>query len=185
MVTTAIRLGTLADVTSLLEVTMACASHMTASGIHQWNDEYPNKEAFSKDVREGTLYVLELVTGELAVAPRLIGCIVISPDKDDVYDAIEWLPGIPPKDKQRPFSHYYIHRLAVHPAFQKRGYATLLMSFAETKGKTHAIASIRLDTFSQNPRNIKFYEARGYVRLGNVYFPNKNNAPFHCYELLL
>ena len=42
-----------------------------------------------------------------------------------------------------------------------------------------------LDTYSKNIRNQKFYEARGYKKLGDVYFPHKNDQPFHCYELVL
>ena len=45
--------------------------------------------------------------------------------------------------------------------------------------------SVRLDTFSQNKRNQKFYEARGYKKLENIYFPKQSTHPFNCYELVL
>jgi len=56
------------------------------------------------------------------------------------------------------------------------------MDFAEAFAATHQFQSIRLDTFSQNPRNIRFYEARDYKRVGDVYFPKQSPFPFHCYE---
>jgi ribosomal protein S18 acetylase RimI-like enzyme len=75
--------------------------------------------------------------------------------------------------------------LAVSPAFQKKGYARKLMDFAESFAKQNAAVSVRLDTFSQNKRNQRFYENRGYQRLGNIYFPKQSQHPFYCYELVL
>ena len=36
-----------------------------------------------------------------------------------------------------------------------------------------------------NPRNSRFYKARGYVQLGNVYFPKQSEFPFFCFEKVL
>ena len=59
------------------------------------------------------------------------------------------------------------------------------MNFAENHARKHNFESVRLDTFSKNKRNQKFYESRGYKRLGDIYFPKQSEAPFHCYELVL
>ena len=59
------------------------------------------------------------------------------------------------------------------------------MDFAEQFGWENGFKSIRLDTFSQNDRNQKFYELRGYQKLGDIYFPKQSEHPFHCYELIL
>ena len=59
------------------------------------------------------------------------------------------------------------------------------MDFAEDYAIRKGYDSIRLDTFSKNPRNQKFYEIRGYHRLGNVYFSDQSADPFYCYELVL
>jgi ribosomal protein S18 acetylase RimI-like enzyme len=95
--------------------------------------------------------------------------------KDEEYVPIKWLT----KDK-----NIYIHRLAVHPKFQGKGIAQKMMTFAENYAKTNGYFSVRLDTFSQNKRNQKFYETRGYKRLGNIYFPKQSKHPFYCYELV-
>ncbi|NJX17164.1 GNAT family N-acetyltransferase, partial [Tamlana crocina] len=60
-----------------------------------------------------------------------------------------------------------------------------LMDFAEAFAKEHGYVSVRLDTFSKNERNQRFYEARGYKRLGNIYFPKQSEHPFYCYEKVL
>jgi ribosomal protein S18 acetylase RimI-like enzyme len=60
-----------------------------------------------------------------------------------------------------------------------------LISFAETYAISNEFNSIRLDTFSKNLRNQKFYELRGYKRLEEIKFPNQSEHPFYCYELVL
>ncbi|WP_339831429.1 GNAT family N-acetyltransferase [uncultured Altibacter sp.] len=143
---------------------------MCELGIYQWNENYPTVRAFQKDLEQQELYVL-LVKNEV------VGCICIASEKDLEYNHVHWL--IPDT------IHYYIHRLAVHPSYQGKGYAQQLMDFAEAKAKKSNVASIRLDTFSLNTRNQRFYEQRGYTRLGSVYFPKQSDAPFYCYELVL
>lgn len=158
------------EIDKITTITRACGSKMIADGIFQWNDTYPNSAAFEEDLGRNELFVLE-------VNEEILGCIVISSFKDLVYEDVAWLT----KDSQ----HYYIHRLAIHPSAQGRGYARKLMDFAENKAQRDNIASVRLDTFSRNIRNQKFYEARGYQRLESIYFPKQSEFPFYCYELVL
>ena len=165
-----IRKGNLNDIKPIMQLTKACAIAMIAKGIYQWNEHYPNVSAFENDVERNELYVLEL-NGEVK------GTIVISTLMDKEYIPIEWLT--------RSENNIYIHRLAIHPNLQGKGYAQQLMEFAEQHAIDNNYSSIRLDTFSQNKRNQKFYELRGYKRLGDIYFPKQSEFPFHCYELVL
>ena len=165
-----IRKGRLTDINLILELTKACAEAMIDKGIYQWNSHYPNRMAFEADIERGELYVLELNS-------ELLGCVVISTHMDKEYVPIKWLTS----NK----NNIYVHRLAIHPKLQGKGYAQKLMDFAETFAIENDYASIRLDTFSQNSRNQKFYELRGYKRLGSIYFPKQSEFPFYCYELIL
>ncbi len=158
------------EIDKIITITKACATKMIAEGIFQWDDAYPNKEAFKKDLQRNELYVL-LTEGST------IGCITISSEKDEEYNTIDWVT--------EDGLNLYIHRLAVHPDFQHQGKAKKLMDFAESFGVQQNALSIRLDTFSKNYRNQRFYEARGYQKVGNVYFPRQTEFPFHCYELVL
>ena len=82
-------------------------------------------------------------------------------------------------------NNIYIHRLAIHPEHQGKGFAQELMSYAENYARKNYFVSVRLDTFSQNLKNLKFYELRNYKRLGEIYFPRQSDYPFYCYELIL
>ncbi|OIQ27724.1 MAG: GNAT family N-acetyltransferase [Bacteroidetes bacterium MedPE-SWsnd-G2] len=165
-----IRIANSQDINNLLSLTKACARHMIAKGIFQWNEHYPNSAAFENDIARQELFVLE---GNKAI----IGCVVISTFMDEEYKPITWLT---PNNNS-----FYIHRLAIHPDHQGKGYAQDLMDFAESKAKSQKRVSVRLDTFSQNKRNQKFYEQRGYQRLGTIFFPKQSEHPFYCYELVL
>jgi len=165
-----IRVASHSDIASVLKLTKACAKHMIENEIFQWNEHYPNQSAFENDNERQELYVAE-------IDEKIVGCIVISTFMDEEYHSVEWLT--PTQD------NLYIHRLAVHPDVQGKGFAQRLMDFAETKAKIDKKCSIRLDTFSQNKRNQKFYELRGYKRLGSIYFPKQSEHPFYCYEYVL
>ena len=165
-----IRKGNLTDINRILKITKACTEHMIENNIFQWNAFYPNKNTFEKDAAREELYVIE-------AGSELIGCITISTFMDKEYIPVSWLT---PSKK-----NLYIHRLAVHPKYQRKGYAQQLMSFAETYAISNEFNSIRLDTFSKNLRNQKFYELRGYKRLEEIKFPNQSEHPFYCYELVL
>tara|TARA_B100001167_G_C16715015_1_gene278323 strand:+ start:302 stop:808 length:507 start_codon:yes stop_codon:yes gene_type:complete len=165
-----IRPAKASEIEKIITITQACAAHMQSQEIYQWNEFYPSKAAFETDLERGELFVL--ISSE-----NPIGCITISTHKDEEYKAIDWL--------SVDSDHRYIHRLAVNPEAQGKGNAKRLMDFAEAKAQEEGAVSVRLDTFSKNLRNQKFYECRGYQRLGAIYFPKQSKHPFYCYELLL
>jgi ribosomal protein S18 acetylase RimI-like enzyme len=142
---------------------------MIDQGIYQWNDDYPSKKAFIKDINRKELFVLKINS-------KLIGCMVLTPVMDKEYESINWITG--------NNNSLYVHRLAIHPKKQGKGYAQKLMDFAENFAIGNNYNSIRLDTFSKNIKNQKFYEIRGFKRLGNIYFPKQSEFPFYCYEWL-
>jgi len=75
--------------------------------------------------------------------------------------------------------------LAVRPDQQGTGLGRKLMDFAEQWARANKYDAIRLDTYSQNPRNQRFYTKRGYTDLGPVFLKYKKEYPYYCYELLL
>lgn len=151
-------------------ITKRCANEMIKHCIFQWNESYPSKEILHKDIALQQLW-------KLTENNTIIGIIVLTKIEDKEYKSVKWLT--------ENGNNLYVHRLAVDPIFQGKGYAQKLMNFAENYATTIGFNSIRLDTFSQNTRNQKFYEQRGYIKLEEIYFPNQSNHPFYCYEKIL
>ncbi|MGI9546672.1 MAG: GNAT family N-acetyltransferase, partial [Flavobacteriaceae bacterium] len=165
-----VRRAKIEELAEIMLLSRACAQHMIDRGIYQWNDYYPNAKTFERDINRNELFLLE-DSGDI------IAIITITPLVDKEYIPVRWITA--------NGSNAYIHRLAVHPEYQSQGFAQQLMSFAEEFAKRENYVSIRLDTFSKNPRNQRFYEKRGYVKLEDIYFPKQSGYPFHCYELVL
>ena len=158
------------DLSAAKKLTESCALAMQEKGIFQWNEFYPSLERLRQDIEEGELFILE-------ENGAVLGIMVLSPKMDEEYFAVEWLTAKGP--------NLYVHRLATRPDLWGRGYGQQLMDFAEDFARAQNYISVRLDTFSQNIRNQKFYESRGYKRLGNIFFPKQSEYPFYCYEKLL
>jgi len=158
------------DLSKVHELTQKCARHMIDNGIFQWDLQYPSLEVLKQDIKLKQLW-------KFVENNEIQGIIVITEIEDEEYKQVKWLSS--------DYRNIYIHRLAVLPEYQGMGYAQKLMDYAENYAKSHEYKSIRLDTFSKNPRNQRFYEQRNYKRLGSVYFPNQSIHPFYCYELII
>ena len=145
-----IELAEITDLDRIMKIIEACATDLISKKIFQWSKKYPNREVFKDDIKNNELYVFKHKS-------EIIGCVVLCSTKDVEYKDVKWLT----EDNK----NLYIHRLAVDPKFQKKGVGKSLMDFAEEYAKENDFNSIRLDTFSQNKRNNKFYKSRHYVQL--------------------
>ena len=165
-----IRKGDVSDIDTILNITKSCAKHMIQNDIYQWNEYYPDRDSFVNDAENQELYVY-------VINSKVVACISLCVHIDEVYLPVKW--------KTKNDNNLYIHRLAVHPDFQQKGIGKILMDFAEKYATEKKFVSVRLDTFSVNKRNLKFYESRGYQRLERIYFPKQSEFPFYCYELII
>ena len=52
-----IRRGVHEDLMPILEITKNCAVEMNSMGIYQWNENYPNRNAFIDDIKNNELFV--------------------------------------------------------------------------------------------------------------------------------
>lgn len=148
-----------------------CGQNLRSQGIDQWDASYPNLETIKDDISKGNCFVYQ-------PEDKVIGCVVLNETQDEEYFQLDWLTS---NDE----SQLVVHRLGVDPEHQGKGIARKIMDFAEQFAREKGYKSIRLDTFSQNPRNQRFYLNRGYKEVGIVYLSYKKDFPYHCYELIL
>lgn len=159
------------EIDAIIALTKRCGLHMRENGIDQWDENYPDYASIENDLKTETLFAFR--EGE-----TILGIVVLNETQDEEYAEIDWLTD----DKER---NLVVHRLAVDPIQQGKGIARKIMDFVENFAGEQQYDSIRLDTFSQNPRNQRFYVNRGYTDLGPVYLKYKKEHPYYCYELLL
>jgi GNAT superfamily N-acetyltransferase len=154
------------DAPAIMELITLCMQGMRASGIDQWDDIYPNLAVVEEDALAQSLFVI--LEDGLPVAT-----ICLNEVQPEEYRPLAWqiVTG----------KSLVIHRLCVHPSWRGHGFARQLMQFAETLAAEHGFASIRLDSYTGNPRAQALYEGRGYHRVGQVWFPRRSQ-PFDCFE---
>ena len=147
----------------------SCVAGMIASGIDQWDESYPNTEIIMRDLIAQTYFVV--TENEIIIAG-----INIDQNQDKTYLTIDW------EDKQNQF--LVVHRLAVKVEFWNDGIGKSLMLFTENLVLERGLKSIRLDTYSGNPKAMKFYRRLGYSELGTIDLkPNKDK--YHCFEKII
>ena len=129
----------------------AAIKTMEAQGIHQWDELYPTREDFAKDITNDTLYT---VTEER----RLIAIYTISTEYDPEYLNAEW--------ECSEETACIIHRLCVSPEVQNRGIGKIILNHIENQLQNKGFESVRLDVFSENPYAISLYKKNGYIRVG-------------------
>lgn len=77
-----------------------------------------------------------------------------------------------------------MHRLAVKEENWGDGVGKELMLFVEEVAREENYSSIRLDTYSGNPKAMEFYLKLDYTELGTIDLkPNKKE--YHCFEKLV
>ena len=59
------------------------------------------------------------------------------------------------------------------------------MNYAQQYTLKNGYKSIRLDTFSGNQKNNRFYTLQGYTKLEKIFYREQSELPFHCYEKVL
>jgi len=77
-----------------------------------------------------------------------------------------------------------VHRLAVRKEYWNKSVGKNLMLFAEKLTIYKGLRSVRLDTYSGNPKAMQFYKKLDYKQLGEIDLkPNKDK--YHCFEKII
>ena len=164
-----IRKANKSDLDNIMLMYKSCVKGMLANDIDQWDATYPNAGVIMEDLIAQTYFVAE----ENSI---IIGGINIDQNQDKTYLEIDW------EDKSD--SSLVVHRLGVKEEFWKKGIGKKLMIFAENLVVEKGLKSIRLDTYSGNPKAMEFYINLGYQQLGHIYLKEGKNE-YYCFEKII
>ena len=164
-----IRKSNKTDLDNIMLMYKSCVRGMLANEIDQWDETYPNAGVIMEDLIAQTYFVAE----ENSI---IIGGINIDQNQDKTYLEIDW------EDKSN--SSLVVHRLGVKEEFWKKGIGKKLMIFAENLVVEKGLKSIRLDTYSGNPKAMEFYINLGYQQLGHIYLKEGKNE-YYCFEKII
>jgi|AGTN01.3.fsa_nt_gi Acetyltransferases len=151
---TVFRPATVSDADAAGELFAQAIAHMRQNGIEQWDEIYPSEAVLRADIEGGEMHVLTR-------GGELLSAVVINARQDAEYAGGDWRCGD---------NAAVIHRLCVHPKFQRQGIARATMRHAERLISGWGYGCIRLDAFTQNPYALRLYESLGYRKAGEVMF---------------
>ena len=150
-----IRVASIGDIQEVMALYKQCTVKMNQSGLFNWHDNYPDLKTISNDIETGTLYILE--------TDYIHGAVALNDDQPPEYIHINW------EYHEEPF--LVVHRLAISPDQQGKGYGIKLMEFAEELAVSSACPSIRMDVYTINIPGRSLYKKLKYKELNEFYFP--------------
>jgi len=154
------------DREELMQLFRACTSEMNRKGLFNWNENYPDRQTVENDLENDSLYVLR--TGG-----RITAAVTLNKEEPEEYLGISWTI--------KKGKIMVVHRLAVDPAFQRKGLAKQMMIFAEDLAVSQEYDCIHMDAYSINIPARSLYQRLGYRELEEFYFPGFD-IPFRSME---
>jgi len=157
------------DLIKIMKMYESCVAGMIKNGIDQWDDTYPDTQTIAQDLENQTYYVAE-------DKEVIVGGINIDKNQDLTYLDVNW------QDISNQF--LVVHRLGVKEKNWGDGIGKDLMIFTEKLVMEKDLKSIRLDTYSGNPKAMEFYIRLGYRELGAIYLKLDKNE-YYCFEKII
>ncbi len=157
------------DSAEVFQLVEDCKRAMRAAGNVQWDEIYPSREIVESDAEAGTLWVLRH-------QGRCLAAMCLDETQSPEYQSVNWPPAAG--------NVRVVHRLVVGPRWQGKGLGRRMLAFAESQAYEQDCAALRLDVYTGNPRALRLYEAGGYLRVGQVWFPRRP-LPFDCFQKTL
>ncbi len=160
------RLATLKDINVVMEIIEDGRSFLATQNSGQWQDGYPNRDDFLKDIDNQNLYVVlspeNIVVGVCALTYH-------EGDYDHLYEG-KWLTNLP---------YMVMHRIAVKKECRSMGYGKALFEVFIEVAKSKGYHSLRIDTHENNVRMRSIIKEFGFVFCGKaILTPNKDRMVF-------
>ena len=147
------RTASVSDTDEIMQLIAAAVCEMERLQIHQWDAVYPARDVIAEDIRRQTMQV-GIADGRIAVI------YVLNQDCDEQYAKGDWT--------YRGDDFAVLHRLCVHPAFQRQGAAGDTMIHMEDNLRQRGVRAVRLDVYSENPYALRLYRHHGYRETGTA-----------------
>jgi ribosomal protein S18 acetylase RimI-like enzyme len=157
------------DLIEILFLLRVCILDMNLKGLKHWNSVYPGTELIRKDLENGRIYL---------VRDRKVckGMVTLDETEPEDYRQLEF-----PSGRNKPL---YLKNLAVHPQWQGKGIAGLLIDYVSKLALEKGFDCIRIDVFNSGENSIKLCEKQSFKEVASFHCAFQK-IPFICYEKLL
>lgn len=151
------RRAEIADMDALLDILEQAKAYLRESGVDQWQEGYPNREALAADIEAGRGWLFECVdNGEIAGYE----CVTMTPEV--CYREIDgaWLT--------EGENYAVIHRAMAAARYRGTRLAAEMFSFAAELAAGMGRLSVRVDTHRDNKAMNRLCEKQGFTYCGVV-----------------
>ena len=151
------RRAEIADMDALLDILEQAKAYLRESGVDQWQEGYPNREALAADIEAGRGWLFECVdSGEVAGYE----CVAMTPEV--CYREIDgaWLT--------EGENYAVIHRAMAAARYRGTRLAAEMFSFAAELAAGMGRLSVRVDTHRDNKAMNRLCEKQGFTYCGVV-----------------
>ena len=151
------RRAEIADMDALLDILEQAKAYLRESGVDQWQEGYPNREALAADIEAGRGWLFECVdNGEIAGYE----CVAMTPEV--CYREIDgaWLT--------EGENYAVIHRAMAAARYRGTRLAAEMFSFAAELAAGMGRLSVRVDTHRDNKAMNRLCEKQGFTYCGVV-----------------
>ncbi|NLE62898.1 MAG: GNAT family N-acetyltransferase [Bacteroidales bacterium] len=163
-----IRLSRSSDIDNIMMVVNQTIDIMARKNNPQWNEHYPTRSDFLKDIETNNLYIYE-IDNEIG------GLLCLNKEEPEEYGAVSW---------SLPNTAVVLHRMTVNPVYRRQQIGTKLLLFAEKYALQTDCYYLKTDTYSMNYFMNYLFIKVGYRKTGEIHMNNKPKS-FNCYEKIL
>ena len=150
------RKSTINDMPDIMNIFKQAQSYFKENRIDQWQNNYPNENVISNDIKNNDSYVMVL-------NDKVIATIFASFEEEITYNKIydgKWL---------NDDDYCVIHRIAVDNSFKGQGIFYKLIKNVEKLCKSKGIHTIKVDTHEDNITMQNTLNKNGFKYCGVIY----------------
>ncbi len=133
-------------------------SYQEKKGAPVWRGY--DKGALVKDIRDGHQYKI-VIQSQIAIVFSVC-----------YADAVIWR-------EMETGTSVYLHRIVVNPAFKGQKLFGKILGWTLEHARQRGLATVRMDTWDNNPSLIDYYKSFGFTFIGSYVTPNSPKLPAH------
>ncbi len=143
------------DMDNILEMAADASEYLRFQGVDQWQNGYPSREAFARDISLGQGWLFTCGGKAAAYA-------ALSMAHEDTYDTIDgaWLTDMD--------GYAAVHRVMIAADYRGTGVGREIFSLAEDLAAGNGRVSVRVDTHRENGPMLGLLAKLGYRRCGVI-----------------
>ncbi len=153
------------DIAAILKIIASAKEYLKDCGVDQWQDDYPQRILFERDIAADQLYVAEKNGSTAGVCAVVFGA---EPSYEKIYEGT-WQSDLP---------YVTLHRFAVGKDFRRMGIGEALFAFGEKTGRSRGAGSLRADTHEDNAAMRALMTHSGLTYCGTIYIDELKRAAY-------